>query len=187
MGLFEIERIRHEANEQQLHYLRTNLEPEDLAGVDRLIQESQKAFRTYSHHLEAIFSVLTCAPNELHMKSIEESVIAHLKEQGISATWISMVKGALRLRKLISSHREWYSDDEAKVLLGLESEKAYLASRMTIEGQKRLCKIHQERGGISVRETRKHLKDFQFDPSSLWKGTSQAKKKTQERSIGAAN
>ena len=179
MGLLDIEGIKHEATEQQIDYLRMNLDKKDLTGVDQLIQESQNAFRKHSHHLEAVYSVLLEAPNELHMKRIEESVTAYLKNQGVSATWISMAKGALKLKKLIRDHREWYSNGEAMLLLGLESEKAYLASRMTIEGQKKLCEIHRTNGGISVRETRKHLKSYQFDPSSIWKDKSQRTKNQQ--------
>ena len=57
-------------------------------------------------------------------------------------------------------------DEQIEILSSLESEKAYLTSRMTIEGQRKLCDIHKLKGGISVREVRRHLKDHQFDSSS---------------------
>ena len=179
MDLLSLDTIKEQANDRQLEYLKSNLKEEDLKGVDLLIQENKTVFRKHSHHLEAVFSALLEAPNELHMKRVEESVIAYLKEQGVSSTWISMTKGSLKLRKMIKNHREWYSDQEVEILSNLESEKAYLTSRMTIEGQKKLCDIHKVKGGISVREARLHLKDHQFDPSSLWKDQAQGKKKAQ--------
>ena len=178
MSLTGLENIRHETNEQQFEYLRKNLKQEDLTGVDLLIEESQKTFRKYSHHLEAIFDVLSEAPNELHMKRVEESVVAYLKEQGVSASWITMTKGAVKLKRMIRTRREWYKDNEAEILLGLESEKSYLASRMTIEGQKSPCQIHPTNGGVSLREARKHLKQNQFDPASIWKDQSKGGRRT---------
>ena len=179
MDLLSLDTIKEQANDRQLEYLKSNIKEEDLKGVDLLIQENKSVFRKYSRHLEAVLSVLLEAPNELHMKRVEESVIAYLKEQGVSSTWISMIKGSLKLRKMIKNHREWYTDQEFEILSNLESEKAYLTSRMTIEGQKKLCDIHKVKGGISVRETRIHLKAHQFDPSSLWKNPVTGKKKTQ--------
>ena len=179
MDLLSLDTIKEQVNDRQLEYLKTNLKEEDLAGVDLLVQENKSVFRKYSRHLEAVFSVLLEAPNELHMKRVEESVVVYLKEQGVSSTWISMTKGALKLRKMIKNHREWYSDQEVEILSSMESEKAYLTSRMTIEGQKKLCDIHRVKGGISLREARLHLKDHQFDPSSIWRDQTQGKKKTQ--------
>ena len=66
---------------------------------------------------------------------------------------------------MIKNHRYWYSDEQVDILSSLESEKAYLTSRMTIEGQKKLCEIYKLKGSISVRELRCHLKDYKFDPS----------------------
>ena len=177
MSLTGLESIRNETNEQQFEYLRKNLKQEDLNGVDLLIEESRKTFRKHSHHLEAIFAVLSEAPDELNMKRVEESVIAYLKEQGVSASWITMTKGAVKLKRMIRTHREWYRDNEAEILLGLESEKAYLASRMTIEGQKSLCQIHLTKGAVSLREARSHLKRNQFDPASMWKDQSKGGKR----------
>ena len=105
MDLLSLDTIKEQANDRQLEYLRLNLKEKDLKGVDLLIQENKTVFRKYSHHLEAVFSVLLDAPNELHMKRVEESVITYLKEQGVSSTWISMTKGSLKLRKMIKNHR----------------------------------------------------------------------------------
>ena len=182
MDLLSRDTIKEQANDRQLKYLRLNLKEEDLKGVDLLIQENKSVFRKYYHHMEAVFSVLLDAPNELHMKRVEESVITYLKEQGVGSTWISMTKGSLKLRKMIKNHRYWYSDEQVEILSSLESEKAYLASRMTVEGQRKLCDIHKLKGGISVREVRHHLKDHQFDSSSIWKDQLIQKKKT--KSVG---
>ena len=182
MDLLSLDTIKEQASDQQIEYLRSNLKEEELKGVDLLIQENKSVFRKHSHHLEAVFSVLLDAPNELHMKRVEESVITYLKEQGVSSTWISITKGSLRLRKMIKNHRYWYSDEQVEILSSLESEKAYLASRMTVEGQKKLCDIYKLKGGISVREVRLHLKDHQFEPSSIWKDQLIQKKKT--KSVG---
>ena len=92
MDLLSLDTIKEQANDRQLEYLKSNLKEEDLKGVDLLIQENKTVFRKYSHHLEAVFSALLEAPNELHMKRVEESVIAYLKEQGVSSAWISMAK-----------------------------------------------------------------------------------------------
>ena len=182
MDLLSLDTIKEQVNDRQIEYLKSNLKEEDLKGVDLLIQENKGVFRKYSCHLEAVFSVLLEAPNELHMKRVEESVITYLKEQGVSSTWISMTKGSLKLRKMIKNHRCWYSDEQVEILSSLETEKAYVTSRMTIEGQKKLCDLYRVKGGISVREVRLHLKDHQYDPSSIWKDQTQSKKKTQ--SIG---
>ena len=115
MDLLSQESIKQQANDRQLEYLRKNLKEEDLRGIDHFIQENKSVFKKYSRHLEAVFSVLLEAPNELHMKRVEESVVAYLKEQGVSSTWVSMTKGALKLRKMIKNHREWYSDQEVEI------------------------------------------------------------------------
>lgn len=105
------------------------------------------------------------------MKNIEESVVAYLKDQGVSASWITMIKGALRLRKMVENNSEWYNEQEVRILSSLETEKAYLTSRMTIEGQRKLCDIYKAKGSIPVRGVREHQKQYQFDPSSIWKDT----------------
>lgn len=182
MDLFELDTIKGQASNQQLEYLRHKLKEEDLKGVDLLVQESRGVFRKYSHHLEAVFSVLMEAPNELHMKNIEESVVAYLKDQGVSASWITMIKGALRLRKMVENNSEWYNEQEVQILSGLETEKAYLTSRMTIEGQKKLCDIYKAKGSIPVREVREHQKQYQFDPSSIWKDTNSERRSKKSNS-----
>ena len=80
MDLLSLDTIKKQANDRQLEYLKTNLKEEDLAGVDLLVQENKSVFRKYSRHLEAVFSVLLEAHIELHMKRVEESVVAYLKE-----------------------------------------------------------------------------------------------------------
>ena len=111
MDLLSLDTFKEQASDQQVKYLKSNLKEEDLKGIDLLIQENNSVFRKYSRHLEAVFSVLLEAPNELHMKRVEESVIAYLKEQGVSSTWISMTKGSIKLRKMIKDHRYWYSNE----------------------------------------------------------------------------
>jgi hypothetical protein len=177
MEQFQIELVTPLASEKQLQYLRNEIPEKCLIGFGKFIQEQAEVFEKYSQDLEAVFSAFADAPNELNMKPLEEALVQYLKEQGVSATRVSMLKGAIRLKKLLRTNPHFYRPEDRDILVNLKSEKAYLVSRMTFEGQRKVCDLIRESGNLPVREMRSILKEHEYDLSSAWKDSLNGKAK----------
>ena len=187
MDQFEIKLATPLASEQQLQYLRSKIPEKCLIGFGKFIQEQTEVFEKYSQDLEAVFAAFVDAPNELNMKPLEEAMIQYLKEQGVSATRVSMLKGSIRLKKLLRTNPHFYRPEDREILVNLKSEKAYLVSRMTFEGQRKVCHLIREKGNVSVREFRSLLKEYEYDQSSAWKdGLQEIGKHNQLDKLGQA-
>jgi hypothetical protein len=169
MEQFQIELVTPLASEKQLQYLRNEIPEKCLLGFGKFIQEQAEVFEKYSQDLEVVFSAFANAPNELNMKPLEEALVQYLKEQGVSATRVSIIKGAIRLRKLLKNNPHFYRPEDPEILVNLKSEKAYLASRMTFEGQRKVCDLIREKGNVPVKEMRSLLKEHEYDQSAAWK------------------
>jgi len=187
MDQFEIKLATPLASEQQLQYLRSKIPEKCLIGFGKFIQEQTEVFEKYSQDLEAVFAAFVDAPNELNMKPLEEAMIQYLKEQGVSATRISILKGSIRLKKLLRTNPHFYRPEDRDILLNLKSEKAYLVSRMTFEGQRKVCDLIREKGNVPNKEMRSLLKEYEYDRSSAWKdGLKGISKKGQLDKLGQA-
>lgn len=187
MDQFEIELVTPLASDKQLEYLRSKISEKNLIGFGRFIQDQAEVFERYSQDLEAVFAAFVDAPNELNMKPLEETLIQYLKQQGVSATRVSMIKGAIRLRKLIRTNPHFYRLEDREILSNLKSEKAYLVSRMTFEGQRKVCDLIREKGNVPVKEMRFLLKEHEYDQSAAWKdGLKGISKQSQLDKLGQA-
>ena len=187
MDQFEIELVTPLATDEQLEYLRSRISEKNLIGFGRFIQEQVEAFERYSQDLEAVFAAFVDAPNELNMKPLEEAMIQYLKEQGVSATRVSMIKGAIRLKKLLKTNPHFYRPEDREILTNLKSEKAYLVSRMTFEGQRKVCDLIREQGNVPVKQVRSLLKEHEYDPSSAWRdGLKRISQKNKLEDLGQA-
>ena len=187
MDQFEIKLAAPLASEQQLQYLRSKIPEKCLIGFGNFIQEQAEVFERYSHDLEAVFAAFVDAPNELNMKPLEEALIQYLKEQGVSPTRVSMIKGGIRLKKLLRNNPHFYRPEDREILVSLKSEKAYLASRMTFEGQRKVCELIREKGNVPVTEMRSLLKEYEYDQTSAWKdGLKGISKQSQLDKLGQA-
>lgn len=187
MDQFEIKLVTPLASEPQLQYLRSKIPEKCLIGFGNFIQEQAEVFEKYSQDLEVVFTAFVDAPNELNMKPLEEALIQYLKEQGVSATRVSMIKGGIRLKKLLRNNPHFYRPEDREILVSLKSEKAYLVSRMTFEGQRKVCELIREKGNVPVKEMRSLLKEYEYDQTSAWKdGLKGISKQSQLDKLGQA-
>jgi hypothetical protein len=167
MNYFDIEAFPC-ANEKQLDYLAQKISTEDLQGFWSFIQAQEAVFQKYSHYLEVVIQAFVEAPVELGMKCLEEEFYEYLKQKGVSSSRITHVKGSIKLKKMVKENPLCFTPEDSEILVSLETEKAYLASRMTIEGQLCLCELFRKNNGLTLVQVRNMLKRHVYDPSKKW-------------------
>jgi len=158
----------HPAGERALQYLSSALASETIESIALFQKKQQQAFRDHASDLATLLEVIQSAPSDLGPLQMEESLLEWFKEQGVSSSRITQLKGAVRLKRRVLSGEYSYSEQEREFILGLEVEKAYLFGRLTWEGQRQAYKAYKLKGSLSLRDIRKLRQEYEYDPSLYW-------------------
>jgi hypothetical protein len=154
---------------EALEYLRKSISRETAEGVFTFVQKQSQLFNQYAEHLAEVLMVIDNAPDGVCVNLFSEGFVAWLRENGVSCSRITQLKGYLRLRTRALGLDSRYSSAEKEVIKALEVEKAYLFGRLTFEGQSIAFEMYKEDGRLSLRDLRELLMTHKFDPSSKWK------------------
>jgi len=154
---------------EALEYLRKSISKETAEGVFTFVQKQSQLFNQYAEHLAEVIRVIDNAPNGVCVNQFSEGFVAWLRENGVSSSRITQLKGYLRLRTRALGPESRYSSAEKEVIKALEVEKAYLFGRLTFQGQSLAFKMYKEDGSLSLRDLRELVKANAYDPSSKWK------------------
>jgi hypothetical protein len=154
---------------EALEYLRKSISKETAEGVFTFVQKQSQLFNQYAEHLAEVLSVIDNAPSGVCVNQFSEGFVAWLRENGVSSSRITQLKGYLRLRTRALGPESRYSWAEKEVIKALEVEKAYLFGRLTFEGQSLAFKMYKEDGKLSLRDLRELVKTNEYDPSSQYK------------------
>ena len=154
---------------EALEYLRKSISKETAEGVFTFVQKQSQLFNQYAEHLAEVLRVIDNAPEGVCVNQFSEGFLAWLRENGVSSSRITQLKGYLRLRTRALGPESHYSSAEKEVIKALEVEKAYLFGRLTFEGQSIAFEMYKEDGRLSLRDLRELVKTNEYDPSSKWK------------------
>lgn len=159
----------HPSGQGAREYLSSVLSTETINSICDFQKKQQQLFREHATDLAELLAAVQAAPSKFHPNELEDALIEWLKEQGVSSSRITQLKGAVRLKRRVLSGKHNYSESEKRFILGLEVEKAYLFGRLTWEGQRQAYRLFKERGKLSLRDLRELNKNFEYDSSVLWK------------------
>ena len=154
---------------EALEYLRKSISKETAEGVFTFVQKQSQLFNQYAHALAEILRVIDNAPPGINLNQFQDDYKGWLRENGVSSSRITQLKGYLRLRTRALGPESRYSWAEKEVIKALEVEKAYLFGRLSPEGQSLAFEMHKEDGRLSLRDLRELVKTKEYDPSSMWK------------------
>lgn len=160
---------------EALEYLRKSISKETAEGVFTFVQKQSQLFNQYAEHLAEVLRVIDNAPEGVCVNQFSEGFVAWLRENGVSSSRITQLKGYLRLRTRALGPESHYSSVEKEVIKALEVEKAYLFGRLTFEGQSIAFEMHKEDGRLSLRDLRELVKTNEYDPSSQYKENYESK------------
>jgi hypothetical protein len=150
-------------------YLRKSISKETAEGVFTFVQKQSQLFNQYAEHLAEVLRVIDNAPEGVCVNLFSEGFVAWLRENGVSSSRTTQLKGYLRLRTRALGLDSRYSSAEKEVIKALEVEKAYLFGRLTFQGQSIAFEMHKEDGRLSLRDLRELVKTNEYDPCSQWK------------------
>ena len=154
---------------EALEYLRKSISRKTAEGVVTFVQKQSQLFNQYAEHLAEVLRVIDNAPDGVCVNQFSDGFVAWLRENGVSSSRITQLKGYLRLRTRALGPESRYSWAEKEVIKALEVEKAYLFGRLSPEGQSLAFEMHKEDGRLSLRDLRELVKTKEYDPSSMWK------------------
>ena len=154
---------------EALEYLRKSISKETAEGVFTFVQKQSQLFNQYAEHLAEVLRVIDNAPEGVCVNQFSEGFVAWLRENGVSSSRITQLKGYLRLRTRALGPESHYSSAEKEVIKALEVEKAYLFGRLTFKGQSIAFEMYKEDGKLSLRNLRELVKTNEYDPSSQYK------------------
>jgi len=154
---------------EALEYLRKSIGKETAEGVFTFVQKQSQLFNQYAEHLAEVLRVIDNAPDGVCVNLFSEGFQGWLRENGVSSSRITQLKGYLRLRTRALGPDSRYSTSEKEIIKALEVEKAYLFGRLTFQGQSIAFEMHKEDGKLSLRDLRELVKTNEYDPSSKWK------------------
>jgi hypothetical protein len=169
--LLSIDYLREHLSEKALTYLTTTIPEHHRIGVGNFVNAQRNVFNQYAADLAAVFMALEQAPSELNLKHFESCFIEWLRENGVSSSRITQLKGAIRIKCRALAESSFYDQSEREFLKELEVEKAYLFGRLTWEGQKQAFQLRQTKGQVTLQDLRQLLKAHQYDPKSQWQGS----------------
>ena len=169
--LLSIDYLKDQLSEKALTYLDAAIPEHHRVGVGQFVVAQRKLFNQHAGDLAAVLMALEQAPSELNLAHFEAAFIEWLRENGVSSSRITQLKGAIRIKRRALSQESFYDPSEREFIQALEVEKAYLFGRLTWEGQKQALQIHQSKGQVTLQDLRQLLKAHQYDPKSQWQGS----------------
>jgi hypothetical protein len=169
--LLSIDYLREHLSEKALTYLTTTIPEHHRIGVGNFVNAQRNVFNQYAADLAAVFMALDQAPSDLNLKHFESCFSEWLRENGVSSSRITQLKGAIRIKRRALAEGSFYDQSEREFIKELEVEKAYLFGRLTWEGQKQALQLRQAKGQVTLQDLRQLLKVYQFDPKSQWQGS----------------
>jgi hypothetical protein len=169
--LLSIDYLREHLSEKALTYLTTTIPEHHRIGVGDFVVAQRRLFNQHAGDLAAVLMALEQAPSDLNLKHFESCFIEWLRENGVSRSRITQLKGAIRIKRRALAEGSFYDQSEREFIKELEVEKAYLFGRLTWEGQKQAFQLRQSSGKITLQDLRQLLKVHQYDPKSQWQGS----------------
>jgi len=169
--LLSIDYLKGQLSEKALSYLATAIPELHRVGVGQFVVAQRKLFNQHAGDLAAVLLAIEQAPADLDLSRFEQAFIEWLRENGVSSSRITQLKGAIRIKRRALSQESFYEPSEREIIKGLEVEKAYLFGRLTWEGQQQALQIHQSKGHLTLQDLRQLLKAHQYDPKSKWQGS----------------
>jgi hypothetical protein len=168
VDLLSIDCLKDHLSEKALAYLATVIPKHHRVGVGQFVVAQRKLFNQHAGDLAAVLLALEQAPSDLNLKHFETYFIEWLRENGVSSSRITQLKGAIRIKRRAKAQDSFYDQSEREFIKGLEVEKAYLFGRLTWEGQKEAFQIHQTKEQLTLQDLRQLLKAHKYDPKSQW-------------------
>lgn len=169
--LLSINYLKGRLSEKALTYLATAIPEHHRIGVAQFVVAQRKLFNQHAGDLAAVLMALEQAPSELNLAHFEAAFIEWLRENGVSSSRITQLKGAIRIKRRALAQESFYDTSEREFIKELEVEKAYLFGRLSWEGQKEALQLRQSTGQITLQDLRQLLKVHQYDLKSQWQGS----------------
>ena len=169
LDLLSIDHLKNLLSDKALTYLSSAIPESHRIGVGNFVVAQRKLFNSHASDLAAVFMAIEEAPSDLNLQYFESCFIEWLRENGVSSSRITQLKGAIRIKRRANALDSFYDEQQRQMIKGLEVEKAYLFGRLTWEGQNEAFQIHQTKGQITLQELRQLIKAYQYDPKSQWK------------------
>ena len=171
VDLLSIDCLKAHLSEKALTYLSTAIPERHRIGVGDFIVAQHKLFNQHAGNLAAVLMALEQAPSDLNLTHFESCFIEWLRENGVSRSRITQLKGAIRIKRRAKAEDSFYDQTQRDFIQELEVEKAYLFGRLTWEGQKQVFQLRQSAGKITLQDLRQLLKAHQYDPKTHWQGS----------------
>lgn len=171
VDLLSMDCLKAHLSEKALTYLTTAIPERHRIGVGDFIVAQRKLFNQHAGDLAAVLMALEQAPSDLNLTHFESYLIEWLRENGVSSSRITQLKGAIRIKRRAKAEDSFYDQTQRVFIQGLEVEKAYLFRRLTWEGQKQAFQLRQAKGQVTLQDLRQLLKFHQFNPKSQWQGS----------------
>ena len=169
LDLLSIDHLKNLLSDKALTYLSNAIPESHRIGVGNFVLAQRRLFNSHASDLAAVFMAIDEAPAELDLQHFESCFIEWLRENGVSSSRITQLKGAIRIKRRANSRDTFYNQQQQQIIKELEVEKAYLFGRLTWEGQNKAFRIHQSKGQITLQDLRQLIKAHQYDPKSQWK------------------
>jgi hypothetical protein len=154
---------------EAIEYLRKAIRREVVEGVSSFIEKQSQLFNQHAPFLAEVLRAIDHAPEGIYLNRFSDGFQAWLRENGVSSSRITQLKGYLRLRERAFQPDGRYSQEEKEFIRSLEVEKAYLFGRLTYEGQEKACVIRRQNGRLTLRDLRELVRTDAYDPSSVWR------------------
>jgi hypothetical protein len=168
--LLSIDALSAGLSEKQLRYLSSAIPEHHRCGVGNFVLAQRKLFNDHAADLAVVLAAIATAPKEYNLKFFEQSFIEWLRDNGVSSSRITQLKGAVRIKSRVLAEDSFYSQPEKDIVQHLEVEKAYIFGRLTFAGQREAFGLHYAYGTVNLQQMRQLLKRHQYDPKSQWQG-----------------
>jgi hypothetical protein len=168
--LLSIDVLRTSLSEKALNYLSSSIPDHHRCGVADFVLAQRNLFNDHAADLAAVLTAIASAPKEINLKVFERDFIEWLRENGVSSSRITQLKGSIRIKSRVLAEDSFYSQTEKDIVNHLEVEKAYIFGRLTFAGQREVFGLHYANGKVTLQQMRQLLKQHQYDPKSQWQG-----------------
>jgi len=169
LDLLSIDHLKNLLSDKALTYLSSAIPESHRIGVGSFVEAQRKLFNSHASDLAAVLMAIDEAPSDLNLQYFESCFIEWLRENGVSSSRITQLKGAIRIKRRANALGSFYDEQQRQMIKGLEVEKAYLFGRLTWDGQKEAFQLHQLKGQLTLQDLRQLIKTYHFDPKSRWK------------------
>jgi hypothetical protein len=169
LDLLSIDHLKNLLSDKALAYLSSAIPESHRIGVGNFVEAQRKLFNSHASDLAAVFMAIDEAPSDLNLQYFESCFIEWLRENGVSSSRITQLKGAIRIKRRANAPDSFYDQHQRQIIKELEVEKAYLFGRLTWDGQKQAFQLHQLRGQVTLQDLRQLIKTHYYDPKSRWK------------------